>query len=426
MLLVGGGGREDAICRALARSGSEVFSVSKNQNPSIMRLSKEHVTSDEIDYEKILKFAVERHLELAIIGPDPVLNTPLADRLWQSGIPVASPSLSAARIETSKEYMRNLLQRHSIRGNLFNRTFTDQEDLERFISSYSEPFVVKPIGLTGGKGVRVMGDHFVTPAEGLRYAADVLRNDGRVLIEEKIRGEEFSLQAFTDGDHVAPMPLAQDYKRAYDGDIGPNTGGMGSITDSDHSLPFIRSSTLETARSIVSDVVRSMKSEGNLFRGIMYAQFMQTPAGPRIIEINARFADPEGINVLTTLNDNFTEILFRITDGTLPQYVDFRDVATTLKYIVPVGYGSKPEPEKLTIEEIDDQRVRIYYASVSGTMDSVMMSSSRALAVIAESDTISHASELVEENLSHIKGRYYVRHDIGSEEMIRKKIMGAA
>ncbi|MFG1519768.1 MAG: phosphoribosylamine--glycine ligase [Thermoplasmataceae archaeon] len=426
VLVVGGGGREDAICRAIAGSGSEIYSASKNQNPSIMRLSKDHLISEETDVEKILRFATDRHVDIAIIGPDPVLNTPLADRLWQSGIPVGSPSLSAARIETSKEYMRNLLNRHSIKGNLFNRTFSDESELEKFILSFDSPFVVKPIGLTGGKGVRVMGDHFTTPVEGLHYAMEVLRKDGRVLIEERVRGEEFSLQVFTDGEHVAPMPLAQDYKRAYDGDMGPNTGGMGSITDSDHSLPFIKNSTLDAARAIVSEIVKSMKSEGNIFRGIMYAQFMQTSSGPKVIEINARFADPEGINVLTILEDNLTDILFRITDGTLKQFVDFRDVATTLKYIVPVGYGSSPEPGNLTIEEIHDPNVRVYYGSVSGTLDSVMMSSSRALAVIAESDTISHASELVERNLSHIKGRYYVRHDIGSEDMIKRKIMGSA
>ena len=422
VLLVGGGGREDAICRAMVRSEASVYAVLKNENPSILRLSTDHRIMDETDHEKILKFARESGVELAFIGPDPVLNTPLVDRLWQSGIPVASPSLSAARIETSKEYMRAILTRHSIEGNIPSRTLTDAAELSSYLRDLGTGFVVKPVGLTGGKGVRVMGDHFRTPAEGLSYAKEVLDRDGRVLIEEKIQGEEFSLQAFTDGERVAPMPIAQDYKRAFEGDTGPNTGGMGAITDGDHSLPFLRDDVRDRAVGIMQQIIRAMKEEGNLFRGVMYGQFMQTAKDLRVIEINARFADPEGINVLHILDDDLLDILFSIAEGNLRTYVNFHGKSTVLKYVVPVGYGSNPEPGVLEVGDPGNPDVDIYYAAVSGTLSRVRMSSSRSLAMIATAQSIEEASHAVEESMKCISGRFYHRRDIGSPELMKRKL----
>jgi phosphoribosylamine--glycine ligase len=425
VLLVGGGGREDAICRAMVRSEASVYAVLKNENPSILRLSTDHRIMDETDHDKILAFARESGVELAFIGPDPVLNTPLVDRLWQSGIPVASPSLSAARIETSKEYMRSLLARHGISGNIASRTFTDPEELSSYVRDLEHEFVVKPLGLTGGKGVRVMGDHFQNPAEGLAYANDILDHDGKVLIEDKVQGEEFSLQVFTDGSHVAPMPIAQDYKRAYEGDTGPNTGGMGAITDADLSLPFLRAGIRENALGIMRHIIRAMKEEGNQFRGIMYGQFMQTRSDLRVIEVNARFADPEGINVLHILYDDLLEILFGIAEGDLRTYVNFNPLSTALKYIVPVGYGSKPEPGMLEVGDLDYPNVSVYYAAVSGSISSVKMTSSRSLAMIATGQSIEEASDAVERSMSCIRGNFYHRRDIGSRELMKKKIESA-
>lgn len=424
VLLVGGGGREDAICRRLVQSGAEVYAALGHENPSILKNSKKHVLLKETGYSKILTFALENSIDIAFVGPDPVLATPLVDELHKKGILVASPSKSAARLETDKVFMRNILERWQIPGNPEHGDFDNIHDLEVGMESFDHEFVVKPIGLTGGKGVRVMGDHFTSREAGLAYAGELIQKDGRVLIEEKLVGEEFSLQAFCDGTNLAPMPLAQDYKRAYEGDLGPNTGGMGSITDTDHLLPFVTANYRNEGLEILKKVATAMRTDGYPFRGVMYGQFMVTKNGLRLIEINARFADPEGINVLYLLEDNLTDILFQIADGSLKEDIKFKKRATVLKYVVPVGYGSAPEPGELQIQPLREKNADIFYASVSGTIDRVKMSTSRALALIAHADSIPAAGAIVDRCLDSVKGNFYSRKDIGTEQMLRKKITG--
>ena len=395
-----------------------------NKNPSLLRYAKASLIGRETDWQKILDFAQLNRVDIAFIGPDPVLATPLVDSLVDKGIPVASPSKDAARIETDKIFMRNLLQKHGVSGEVANRDFTSEQECTEWVSTYGKGFVVKPRGLTGGKGVRVMGDHFFSWQEGLNYAIDLIKKDGSVLIEEKLDGEEFSLQAFSDGTSLTGMPLAQDYKRAYEGDTGPNTGGMGSITDHDHLLPFVNRKARDEAFNILKQASGALKSEGFPFKGIMYGQFMQTGTGVKLIEINARFADPEGINVLSIMDDNFLDIMFEIASGNLRSSVQFMKKATVLRYIVPVGYGSQPKPGKLIIDPINKDDTKMYYAAVNGTLSSVDMTSSRSLAIVGIGDSIPEAARKVDSAASLVHGDYYIRRDIGTEEMLAKKAAG--
>ncbi|MHB1708270.1 MAG: phosphoribosylamine--glycine ligase [Thermoplasmataceae archaeon] len=423
ILLVGGGGREDAIGRKIVDGGASLYCVARHLNPSLARISRDYRVMDELSYDRIVQYALEMKIDLMFVGPDPVLETPLVDLASKAGILVPSPSRAAARIETSKEYMRSFLKRNGIRGNIFSRIFSNSREVAEFIRSSDLEFAIKPIGLTGGKGVRVMGVQINSREEAAAYAAEVAARDGKVLLEERIGGEEFSLQVFSDGKSVSPMPLAQDYKRALEGDKGPNTGGMGSITGVDYGLPFIAPACRDSALGIIRSVVHHMNLEGNPFQGVMYGQFMQVNGEAKIVEINARFADPEGINVLYLLDENLPDILFRIADSSLGSYTRFLRKATTLKYIVPNGYGSDPQPGSLEVELANmPEDLQIYYASVSGTPERVQMTSSRALAVIARSETIESASDSVEENMWRIKGDFYVRHDIGSREFLKEKM----
>ncbi|WP_393971870.1 phosphoribosylamine--glycine ligase [Oxyplasma meridianum] len=421
VLLVGSGGREDAVARCLVRSGASLYSAIKNRNPSIISLSKEHIVCEETDFKRIQRFAVEKGVELAFIGPDPVLETELVERLVSSGIAVASPDRKAARIETSKEFMRDLMTRYSIPGNIPSIVFRSVTELKGFLKKSGKEYAIKPIGLTGGKGVKVMGDQVGTMEEAVDYASSIIGRDGRVLLEERVTGEEFSLQVFTDGTHVKPMPVVQDFKRAYENDAGPNTGGMGSISGAD-GLPFIRKSSVEKALNITSMIIDALKKEGSPFRGVLYGQFMDTENGPVVIEINSRFADPESMNVLSLMKSSIYDIFYEIANGNLHMNVEFEKKATVLKYIVPRGYGTKPETGVLTIERKSmPHNLRLYYAAVSGTLERVEMSTSRSLAMVGIADTIPQASDIVEENLHIINGNYYVRHDIGSGEMMERK-----
>ena len=394
-----------------------------HENPSIRTKAREYRIIQETDWQSVLKYALSIQPDLVFIGPDPVLATPLVDKLEANSIMTASPSSKAARIETDKTYMRDLMNRYSIEGNVGNWSFDSGIALEKWALKYDYEFVVKPRGLTGGKGVRVMGEHFRTREDGIKYANNLIRRDGSVLIEEKVSGEEFSLQAFCDGKTVLPMPLAQDYKRAFEGDIGPNTGGMGAITDRNHLLPFIPGTARDKALGILTDVVDRMRAESTPFKGILYGQFMFSKSGTRLIEINARFADPEGINILTIMNDSLEDKLFRISNGDLNGGSSFLNKATVLRYLVPKGYGTKPEPGTIHINPVERDDVRIYYASVTGTLTDVNLSASRALAVVGISDTIPGAATKIDDYMVNLSGDFYMRKDIGTEDMLSKKIM---
>ena len=424
VLLVGGGGREDAISRKIVESGSQLFSFMKNRNPSIIKNSTSYKIGPETDPKPILKFALENKVDLAFIGPDPVLETSLAEDLASSGVSVASPDRKAARIETSKHFMRNLLTEYKIPGNIDYNVFTDAGEAASFLrANTGREFAVKPLGLTGGKGVKVMGNHLSGTEDAAEYASSIIGRDGSVLLEERICGEEFSLQVFTDGRNAVRMPIVQDYKMAYEGDTGPNTGGMGAISDSNHSLPFLPSDSGRRALEIMQKIVQAMASAGSTFKGVLYGQFMNTPSGIRIVEINARFADPESMNVLHIFQGDFTRVLFGIADGDLRFNASFRHSATVLKYIVPIGYGTEPKPSQLKIDlSTVKQRNCIYYAAVSGELNSVEQSTSRSLALIGEGKNLSEAYSECESLISSVSGNFYVRHDIGSEVMIRKKM----
>jgi len=219
------------------------------------------------------------------------------------------------------------------------------------------------------------------------------------------------------------MPVAQDYKRLYEGDNGPNTGGMGSITDKNFSLPFLGNKTVENAKKILNDIILSMRKDENEFKGIIYGQFMATENGVKVIEINSRFADPEGINVLTLLKSNIVDIFLDIYSGTLKNNINFDNKATVLKYIVPPGYGIKPVETELKIKDnIENDNFKLYYSSVNGELLNVKTTKSRALALTGIADSIYEASDIVENNLKNITGNYYIRHDIGTRNMIENKI----
>ena len=412
-------------CNCKENQGTDtLYSVIMNDNPSIIKLSRD-VIDYSTDSQKIVDFARKNKIDIAFIGPDGVLETDLVDRLSENHIPVASPTQKAAKIETSKEYMRSLMKKYRIRGDIENTVITNSEYLKEFFHENEGEYAVKPIGLTGGKGVKVMGLQLNGTAEAMAYASEILERDGKVLLEKRETGEEFSIQAFTDGTHIAFMPVVQDYKRLYEDDLGPNTGGMGSISDKNFTLPFITIDSVNDARNILRKIVNSMKEDGNTFKGVMYGQFMDTSHGVKVIEVNARFADPESINVLTLFKSNLVDVFLDIYSGTLKENLKFLDKATVLKYIVPPGYGIKPVESELVIKDgIESDNFKLYYSSVSGTLNRVKTSKSRALALIGIGDSIYEASDIVEDKLKYISGDYYIRHDIGTEQMLTRKIRG--
>ncbi len=341
VLLVGNGAREHIIAERLA-ADSELYALMSKKNPAIARLAKDFRVCDIEDPEAVSKAIGGMEAELGFASPDATLAAGVSDELEKAGMLVASPSKAASRIEWDKAFMRGLLERHSIPGSPAHKVVTSGAEALSAMKDMGD-VAIKPLGLTGGKGVRVSGDHFTEIEVGLEYAESLLEKDGSALIEEKIVGEEFTLQAFCDGSSSAVMPAVQDHKRAYVGDKGPNTGGMGSYSTG-LMLPFLTEKDLSDAAAIIQDVVLAMKAEGSPFRGILYGQFMATAAGVKVVEFNARFGDPEAMNVLSTLKGSLSAVFESIASGSL-RPPSFSDHCTVVKYLVPEGYPDHPLKE---------------------------------------------------------------------------------
>ena len=423
-LVVGGGAREHAIARALKRGGGRIYSVMKNRNPGIARIAEEAIIAKETDISTIVEWAKDR-VDIAFIGPEAPLEAGLVDALEEAGVPAVGPKKSAARIETSKEYMRSLMKRHGIPGNLRFSVVDDLNGAESALSDFDE-YVIKPIGLTGGKGARVSGEHLKNRQEALDYLKRILEGygGGKAIIEERLEGEEFTLQAFSDGNGLVPMPLVQDHKRAYEGDTGPNTGGMGSYSMPDHRLPFITENEYERAVDIMKRTADAMRKDGNPYRGILYGQFMLTGEGPKIIEYNARFGDPEAMNVLSLLKTPLTDISWKIVEGGLAN-AEFSKRATVCKYVVPQGYGVKSKadtPVYVDERAINREGAEVFYASVNERDGKIYTTGSRTLAVLGIGDSVEDAEVLAERALSHVEGEVFSRHDIGKKQAIERKI----
>jgi len=419
ILVVGGGGREHAIVSALARnSETEIFSVMGNRNPGISCLARDVKLCRETDISRIVSYAQKNGVEYAFIGPEAPLEAGIVDQLESVGISCVGPTRAAARLETDKAFCRDMMELHRIDGCPKYRVFNNPEEAISFISDHDEDLAIKPIGLTGGKGVRILGEQ-VDRAGAIAYVKSL---SGGVVLEERLIGEEFTLQAFVDGTHLIPMPLVQDHKRAFDGDLGPNTGGMGSYSMPDHMLPFVSETDYQRALAIMQATVAAMERTGHPYKGILYGQFMNTASGPKVIEFNARFGDPEAMNVLSLLSSDLFEIVEKITTGSLSAAdVCFEHAATVCKYIVPTGYPDSPaKGDPITIG--NQTGALLYYANVEEREGKFSTLSSRTLAFVGIGSTLEEAEQHAELSASAVKGRVRYRRDIGTRALLDRRI----
>ena len=426
-LVVGGGAREHAIARTLEKAEAEVVVASSNANPGLERIARRSVRLGSGEADRIAQFARAEHVEVAVIGPEAALAAGVADALRAAEIPTVGPNRTEAQIESSKLFCRELLARHGVPGQLKWAAPTSVEEADRLVVEFGRPFVVKPSGLTSGKGVWVQGADFSEPKEGAAYAKAQLVQGERVLFEEKVEGEEFSFMAFVTDSGVYPMPAVQDFKRALEGDRGGNTGGMGSYSQRDHLLPFLSPTDRDGAFEILRRTADALKAEGFRYRGILYGGFMLTASGPVLLEFNARFGDPEGINALTLYEEgDFAELMAGVANGRVdPNLVQFRLRSTVVKYLVPPGYGDRPRSGGLlTLDAggIEATGVHVVYGSVDAAGPGVVrFSSSRGVALVGEASAIHEAGARVESALRHVSGEYYLRHDIGTKEDLARR-----
>ena len=421
VLLVGGGGREHAVARAVDRADdATLYACASNRNPGIDALAEEyHLVESETDPEAVVAVAETVDATLAVVGPEAPLQAGVTDALDEAGVYAFGPRAAEARIETDKRFQREFMAEESIPGCPEFATFEDADAAADYVAEVEGDVAVKPRGLTGGKGVRVTGDQ-LTRTEAVDYVRDSDYDEW--VVEERLVGEEFTIQAFVANGEFRVSPAVQDHKRAYEGDEGPNTGGMGSYTDASFELPFMTENDYDDAVAVIEAVVESLPD----YKGILYGQFMLTDEGPKVVEFNARFGDPEAMNTLPVLETDFVALLRAAREGEPLPELAFDAQATVCKYAVPDGYPTDPEAGALV--RIDEASARaagaqLFYASVDAREDGIYTTTSRSFAVVGVAASIAEAEELAEAALAEAgEEGLRVRHDIGTADLVQQRI----
>lgn len=433
VLIVGNGAREHVIAESLKNSQykPDIYAVISARNPGIVKISEKVKIGDITNPKFIMDFAKKIDIDFAVIGPEAPLESGVVDSLENIGIPCVGPKKDAARIETDKSFNRWIMEKYKTDGRVMHKVFDNVKDVQDFIDEFGKPVAVKPLGLTGGKGVKIV-DPFIDGQlkdlnEAKKYAKMVIENGlggyNKVIIEEKLEGEEFTFQVFVDGKTVIGTPLVQDHKFAFEGDKGPFTGGMGSYSDSNHLLPFIEKGEYEKSFEIVKQVFNALKKEGIEYKGILYGGFILTKDGPKILEFNARFGDPEAMNILPILETDFIDVCLSIIEGKLSTMkIKFRPLATVCKYIAPKGYPNNPiKNVKIEIGDIPSN-IKMYFASLDLRPDGLFMKGSRAVAFVGIDETIEKAEKKVRPALKRLKGPIFFRNDIGTTHLLQKRV----
>jgi len=427
--LIGSGGREHAIAKALCKGKQcdSLFVYGSHLNPGIQKLATSSFLGDVNDLQKIDDFFMVNGVELIVVGPEVPLISGVSDQLRLKRLKVVGPTKAQARLEGDKVFMRDLLRRRVKRGSPRWREVKDVASARDFITEVGQ-VAIKPVGLTGGKGVWVMGVHFQLIEEALEKVEYALGQDGVVLLEERLIGEEFSRMAFVSDNKIAPMPVAQDFKYAFDGDQGGMTGGMGAYTMADGSMPFLNEEDVNQADSILQLTVDAIEEEsGEKYRGFLYGQFMATADGVRVIEFNVRLGDPEAINMMALLETDTVQLLRTVAEGVLNESdVSFNSKASICKYLVPASYPSSSN-EHIEIDmnekEIEEAGFSVIFASITQKGRVMESLGSRAFAIVGLGENVYNISEEMEALLEQIEPPM-LRHrkDIGDENVIRNKI----
>lgn len=416
VLVVGGGGRCHAIVDALTRS-PQVTRIYCAPGNAGVAAQAECVPIRDTDVEALLHFAQEQAVDLTVVGPEAALVVGIVDRFREQGLRVFGPTQAAARIESSKEFAKDLMQKYNIPTAGY-RTFDDYAAALEYVRSRSLPAVLKYDGLAAGKGVVIAQ----TMDEAQAALRDMLLDDkygkGRVVVEDFLTGPEFSFMCFVAGRDVLPMALAQDHKRAFDGDQGPNTGGMGAYSP----LPFVTEEDEAFAlRAIMQRTANALCSEGCPFTGVLYGGLMKTPQGIQVIEFNARFGDPETEVVLPRLKSDIYELFCAVAEGRDPGHAEWYDFATLGVVLASKGYPEAYE-KGYPITGVEQVDGLVYHMGTTLKEGRLVTAGGRVMIVVCRGRDLAQARAKALEEVCKIDcDNLFYRSDIGAKAFSLEK-----
>ena len=416
ILVVGGGGREHALAWKIAQSPLVKKVYCAPGNPGIARHA-ECVPLRADDLVGLVQFVREKGVDLTVVGPEDPLSMGIADELTPKGFKVFGPTQAAAELESSKVFSKRMMQKHGIPTAAF-RVFQDAHDAHDYIAKVAAPIVVKADGLAKGKGVIVCG----SAEEAHEAVRDIMERKifgkagDQVIIEECLRGQEASILAISDGRTIVLLEPAQDHKRIGDGDVGPNTGGMGAYSPVPVVTPALRD---EVERRVFIPTIHGMRREGRRYQGILYAGIMLTGSGPQVLEFNVRWGDPEAQPILMRMKSDLVPLLMAAADGTLKesQEIEWDPRPAVCVVMASGGYPGDYRKGK-PISGLDEagklKDVMVFHAGTAMSGGQVVTSGGRVLGVTAMGKTIAEARERAYDAISriHFDGAQY-RRDIG-------------
>ena len=408
VLVVGSGGREHAIVDALSRS-PQVDKIYCAPGNAGIAAQAECVAIKDTDVEGLKAFAIETGIDLTVVGPEAALAVGVVDAFRDAGLKIFGHTKAATRIESSKEFAKQLMVKYDIPTAAYE-AFDNYEQAKAYVDRTGVPTVLKYDGLAAGKGVVVA----MTEQEADEALRDMLLDEsfgkGRVVIEEYLEGPEFSLMCFVCGDKLYPMPVAQDHKRAYDGDKGPNTGGMGAYTH----LPFITDEDMEYAMErVMRPTAAAMVAEGCPLTGVLYGGLMKTPNGIKVIEFNARFGDPETEVVLPLISSDICDIFEAVATGAEAVEPTWESLATLGIVLASKGYpGSYEKGYAITVlENVDGM---IYHMGTAAKDGHIVTAGGRVMIVVCKAETLAAAHAKANAEVAKITcDNLFYRTDIG-------------
>ena len=409
VLVIGSGGREHAIVEALSRSPRKPKIYAAPGNAGIAALA-ECVAIKDTEADKLLAFAQENGVELTVVGPEAALAVGVVDKFRAAGLKIFGPTKAATEIESSKDFAKRLMKKYDVPTADY-ATFSDFDEAMAYVRKGSLPTVLKYDGLAAGKGVVIATTMEEAEATLRDMLLDTKFGEGRVVIEEFLTGEEFSLMCFVAGNKICPMPVAQDHKRAYDNDEGPNTGGMGAYTE----LPFVSAEDHDYAMTnIMQRVADAMVAEGTPFTGVLYGGLMKTPQGIKVIEFNARFGDPETEVVLPRLKSDAIDVFMAVANNEQPE-AEWSDEATLGIVLASKGYPGD-YAKGFVINGTERVESKIYHMGTALKDGKLVTAGGRVMIVVSSAPTLKEAQAKAREEISKIEcENLFHRTDIGAK-----------